>query len=214
MFLPNMRTIGVFPLSIVLFPSSATRLHIFEERYKLLIAECMEQEQEFAVNLWSEGRLHQAGCLAKVEKVLRRYEDGRMDILVRGTERHMLRTLNRYSAPYYIGETELLEDKAEETDQKLILNCLELYNQLARAVPALSAKVYMAADILGTISKPSFLFAPKAGLNDRQKQELLEMRSENQRLEYLEERMQKILPGLQEKKQMMQLIVNDGYMPV
>ena len=77
----------LFPLGVVLFPDAQLPLHIFEERYKELIGDVMRDEAEFGVVLASEKGMASIGCTAVIDQVLKRYPDGRMDVLVRGRRR-------------------------------------------------------------------------------------------------------------------------------
>ena len=86
--------IALFPLNLVLFPGMILPLHIFEPRYKEMIGECLTLKKEFGVVFLEEGHLHTIGCTAVINKVLKRYEDGRMDILTRGVKRFHLNELN------------------------------------------------------------------------------------------------------------------------
>ena len=74
----------LFPLEVVLFPRADLALHIFEDRYKELIADCLEHQWEFGVVLLQENSLANIGCTAAISEVARKYDDGRMDIVVRG----------------------------------------------------------------------------------------------------------------------------------
>ncbi len=101
----------LFPLKTVLFPGMVLSLHIFEERYKLMINRCLEEERSFGVLLIREGQ--EVGGSAMPYDVgttttiagLSRFEDGRMDIVTIGTERFRLRSL-RHDQPYLVGEAE------------------------------------------------------------------------------------------------------------
>lgn len=77
----------LFPLGVVLFPGAELPLHIFEERYKEMIGDVLRDEAEFGVIFASEKGMANIGCTAVVEQVLKRYPDGRMDILCRGRKR-------------------------------------------------------------------------------------------------------------------------------
>ena len=76
----------LFPLSIVAFPSKVIPLHIFEERYKKLINECIEQKSEFGVIYQNNKGLAKLGCTVSVNKIVNRYPDGRMDIVSVGNK--------------------------------------------------------------------------------------------------------------------------------
>jgi Lon protease-like protein len=82
----------LFPLGVVLLPGAVLPLHIFEERYKEMIAEverqtAERQNGEFGVVFANDKGMSSIGCVAAIEEVLRRYPDGRLDILTRGRRR-------------------------------------------------------------------------------------------------------------------------------
>ena len=76
----------LFPLGIVAFPSKVIPLHIFEERYKKLINECIDQKSEFGVIYQNNKGLAKLGCTVSVNKLVNRYPDGRMDIVSVGNK--------------------------------------------------------------------------------------------------------------------------------
>src|SRR5690242_1159388 len=84
------RNFPLFPLGIVALPSEAVPLHIFEERYRVMIGRCLDAgpsspEREFGIVWLSDEELKPIGCACEIEEVLERMEDGRMNILARGT---------------------------------------------------------------------------------------------------------------------------------
>ena len=99
-----MATIGIFPLNIVLFPGSSYPLHIFEGRYKQLIGEVVAARGEFGINLVlvEDGKMFQVGCGAKVSEVVRTYDDGKMDIIVSGTERYIVNEYFTGNHPFHV----------------------------------------------------------------------------------------------------------------
>src|SRR5215211_4588521 len=98
----------LFPLGIVLLPGEVVPLHIFEDRYKLMIGECLDAETEFGIVWLADDGLREVGCTATVEQLLERMEDGRMNILVRGGR--PFRLLRRIEdMPYPAGDVELLD---------------------------------------------------------------------------------------------------------
>ena len=82
--LDHMSEIGLFPLGIVLLPTEQVPLHIFEDRYKELIGECLAEEREFGLVYADDDGLRQVGTLAAVTEVLERFDDGRLNIVVEG----------------------------------------------------------------------------------------------------------------------------------
>ena len=75
----------LFPLGLVALPGELIPLHIFEERYKTMMNECLEGEREFGIVWLSDDSLKSIGCAARIETVLERMDDGRMNLVARGT---------------------------------------------------------------------------------------------------------------------------------
>src|SRR3954452_13136572 len=100
----------LFPLGLVLLPGEVVPLHIFEERYKVMIGECLEEESEIGIVWLSDDELKDTGCSARVTQLLERMEDGRMNILVQGTGPFLLqRRID--DMPYPAGDVELLDER-------------------------------------------------------------------------------------------------------
>jgi Lon protease-like protein len=77
-------TLPMFPLNLFLFPGETTKLHIFEERYKQLVEECLENSAAFGIPYFERGQLQKYGCEVKINRILKNYENGALDILVEG----------------------------------------------------------------------------------------------------------------------------------
>ena len=103
----------LFPLEVVLFPRTPLPLHIFEERYKEMVGEVLENESEFGVVLAGEKGIVSTGCTASVEKVMKSYPDGRMDILTVGRRRFEIILLNDEKS-YLRGAVEFFDDEEFE----------------------------------------------------------------------------------------------------
>lgn len=99
----------LFPLEAVTFPGVLLPLHIFEERYKEMVGEAIRGGSEFGIVLAREEGIVNSGCTVVVEEVVRRYEDGRMDIITRGRRRFEILSLNDERA-YLRGEVEFFDD--------------------------------------------------------------------------------------------------------
>jgi Lon protease-like protein len=171
----------LFPLGLVLLPSEVVPLHIFEERYKLMIGECLETEGEFGIVWLSDDGLREVGCTARVSQVLQELDDGRMNILVAGGRPfRLMRRIEDMAYP--AGEVEMLDDAVEEdieaeaAELELALDAHERYADLVEQVtderPA--ADDLEDLDAYGMAATIEFDAAPK--------QELLELRSERERL--------------------------------
>jgi hypothetical protein len=104
-----LRLIPLFPLQVVVFPRTPLPLHIFEERYKEMVGNAIREESEFGMVLANNDGIVNAGCTVSVEKVLKRYPDGKMDILTRGRRRFEIVALNE-EKDYLQGEVTFFDD--------------------------------------------------------------------------------------------------------
>ncbi|MCS7041386.1 MAG: LON peptidase substrate-binding domain-containing protein [Bryobacteraceae bacterium] len=166
----------LFPLETVLLPHCELRLHIFEERYKEMIGECLQSGQEFGVVQARGGGLLRIGCTASIEEVLRRYEDGRMDILTVGRRRFALQEVFP-GRSYLRGKAVFFGDRDEAApDRRLVREALAAWLEVIRV----KEEEAEAPDI--DHPQLSFLLCDiSPDLHFRQR--LLEMQSERERLE-------------------------------
>jgi len=102
----------LFPLQVVLLPGAELPLHIFEDRYKEMIGEVIRDRIEFGVILASDKGIVNTGCTAMIDKVLREYPDGRMDILARGRRRFEIMMLNDERS-FLRGSVEFFDDEED-----------------------------------------------------------------------------------------------------
>src|SRR3954471_16208225 len=109
----------LFPLPLVALPTELIPLHIFEERFKTMIGECLERESEFGIVWLSDDGLRPIGCACEITEVLERMEEGRMNILTRGTRPFRI-VARQQDLPYPAGEVEFLRDSDEELDVALL----------------------------------------------------------------------------------------------
>ena len=164
----------LFPLGIVLLPTEIVPLHIFEERYKLMIGECVEEESEFGIVWLADDGLREVGCTARVAQVLERMDDGRMNILAQGgCPFRLLRRIEEL--PYPAGDVELLDD-LDEGDESLAESAREAYADLVERVTDNRPGV----DELDGLT--AYGMAATIELAAAPKQALLEERSEEARL--------------------------------
>jgi Lon protease-like protein len=168
----------LFPLGLVLLPQELVPLHIFEERYKLMIGECLEEGREFGILWLSDDGLKQVGCSARITRVLERFDDGRMNILVEGAE--PFRLLRRIEdLPYPAGDVELLGD-VDAGDATAAERARVRYADLVEEV----TEKRPAADELSRLD--AYGMAATLDVALEAKQQLLELRSERGRLERLD----------------------------
>src|SRR5688572_31404288 len=107
----------LFPLGIVALPSELVPLHIFEERYKAMIARCIAESSEFGI-VWvsEEEGVHDVGCACEIADVLERLPDGRLNLIARGTRPFRIER-RQEEFPYPAGVVDFLEDEDDEDDE-------------------------------------------------------------------------------------------------
>ena len=168
----------LFPLGIVLLPTEVVPLHIFEERYKLMIGECLEHEREFGIVWLSDDGLREVGCTASVTRVLERMPDGRMNILVEGGRPFRLdRRID--DMPYPAGDVELLADESAADDPAALEEARSRYADLVAEVTDERPDPDSIAEL------DAYGMAATIEIEPAFKQKLLEQRREDERLREL-----------------------------
>jgi len=168
--------IGLFPLPIVLLPTEQVPLHVFEERYKELIGECLSDNREFGFVFADDDGLREVGTRAGVTEVLASFEDGRMNVLVEGRERFKLLGLTS-GRSFQTGDVEPILDEDDVVEGPDVDRALELFDRLRELT---------GSDVEVPSAEPgqlSFALAARVELSPEIKQELLQETSERIRLE-------------------------------
>lgn len=202
--------IGLFPLGIVLFPGAFYPLYIFESRYKTLVGEAQEAGSEFGINLVEDGRMFQIGCMARVDRIENRYEDGSMDIVVEGTTRFHVTEYHSGVRPFLTAEAEPMIDLNPVPEYPLLERTIGLFNQLVESVYGSEVEAMEPSEWVA--GGAAFKIAEKSGLELHVRQQLLESRSETERLEFLCAHLEALLPRIKELEKLQMLIRNDGYL--
>lgn len=174
--------IPLFPLQTVLLPEFPLPLHIFEEKFKLLIDYCISNESEFGVVYTEGNRIRKIGCTARIVQVYNKYDDGKMDILTIGHKR--FRLLNVSEDDLYLNaEVEYFDDEDDNETAELYslsqkgieilknLGKIKINNELTKYIEQLNLKVI------------SFIISSIGGYSNAEKQQFLEMTSTAERLE-------------------------------
>lgn len=110
----------LFPLSVVLFPRTDLPLHIFEERYKDMVGDLLEGTREFGVVLAMEKGIASVGCTARIQELVKKYDDGRLDLLTIGYRRFEIQDLDE-ERPYLRGRVEFFDDEADEQPEEPVV---------------------------------------------------------------------------------------------
>jgi Lon protease-like protein len=171
----TVRDFPLFPLPLVAIPHELVPLHIFEARFRTMFDELLEQESEFGIVWATDGELRQVGCACEVAQVLERMDDGRLNVLTRGTR--PFRIVERQDdRPYPAATVEFLEDKAEEPDADTAAAARSAYAELV--VQATDSE----PDSEELAAKSAYAMAATVDFGLDAKQGLLDLRSENARM--------------------------------
>jgi len=169
------RDFPLFPLGLVALPSELVPLHVFEERYKTMIARCLEEESEFGIVWMAEDGLRPIGCACEIAEVLERLEDGRINLIARGTRPFRIES-RQEELPYPAGTVEFLDDKAEDTDAETAADAHAAYADLV------SQATDRTPDLTEIAEMSAYQMAATVEFGLDAKQGLLDLRSESARL--------------------------------
>ncbi|HEY5197835.1 MAG TPA: LON peptidase substrate-binding domain-containing protein [Solirubrobacteraceae bacterium] len=169
------RDFPLFPLGLVTLPTEYVPLHIFEARYRTMINECLEREREFGIIWLSEAELKPVGCACLIDRVLDQMEDGRLNILTRGTRPFRL-VERQDDLAYPAGTVEFLGDRTEEADVEAALAARTAYTELV------DGATDTAPDAVKIAGMTAYEMAATVDFGLDAKQGLLELRSENARM--------------------------------
>jgi len=192
----------IFPLPLVLLPTELAPLHIFEERYKRMINLCIEEGAEFGIVWLGDSGLADVGCTARITELIDRMEDGRMNIVVRGGK--PFRLLRRVEElPYPAGDVEMLEDEQEASDSHV---------EAARS--SYAEVVEKATDERPTdedlADMDAYRMAATIELEPELKQRLLDSRSEEERLDIVEELFTRAVERLERAEHVSEVARSNG----
>ncbi|CAB4870834.1 unannotated protein [freshwater metagenome] len=168
----------LFPLVMVALPGEIVPLHIFEPRYRTMIGECLEQGTGFTIIRTVEDAVETVGCSMRVTEVLERFDDGRLNIITRGVAPVRI-VEERHGSPYHAALVTVLEDDDEVPDPEMRSAAQDAYARLVleaseREIDPVELSLMSSYDMAATVE-----------LSPDLKQRLLELRSENGRLNLL-----------------------------
>ena len=192
--------IPLFPLNVVLLPGATLPLHIFEPRYRQMVRACLDENSEFGVLLALPKGIVRVGCTAQVTEVLKRYKDGRMDIMTVG--RSPFRITQLVNADAYAndalleGDVDFLDDRDTRIDAPLRRELTRLY-EVCHTLVFDDYPRNIAAEPAENLS---FVVASALPLDLMCKQQLLELRSEADRQERLVGYLREWAPHLQKQE--------------
>lgn len=201
----------LFPLPLVVCPGESLPLHIFEERYKEMIAFCRSSESQlesqFGVSLAYNNKLYSIGCSVRIEDIVKEYSDGRLDIINIGVKRYKMVEIFKDKS-YVRASIEFFDDEDEDAlaDSSLVQNAILLHKKLNEIIKGEGKVVEIPSG-----QKISFALAHSSGLDVLQKQRVIEMISETKRLEFLVEHYEKVLPEIERTEEIKRRILSNGH---
>ena len=203
-------TIPIFPLNLVVFPDSKYPLHIFEERYKILLQKCLTDNSGFGIVASIDKRISDVGVYVKVTQILKTYLNGELDIVVQGVERFLINSTSLHPDGYYVADVEKYDDENIMIDPRLND---ELKSEFEEIVELANFKLEDAFwNNLNSAKLKSYKIAEKSGLTYEQQQELLVLKNENERLSYLINYFLLIKDKVDRADTIKKIIMNDGYL--
>jgi Lon protease-like protein len=186
----------LFPLELVLLPEEPLPLHIFEERYREMIGECLRAKtsgfgrQDFGVVLAKGQEISNVGCSAQIVSLTRKYDDGRMDILTVGRRRFEILFTNEEKS-YLRASVEFFDDEGSDTPGETEAeNAVRLFREIMR-------RLHQASEMPIHLPQPyrhlSFRLAASLPLALEFKQRLLSLRNEPERLQQVVHSMDQLI---------------------
>lgn len=184
-----MERLRLFPLNTVLFPYAAMPLHIFEERYRLMIGHCIDEKSAFGVVLIRSGveaggpaEPYDVGTTARIARV-QRLPDGRMNLIVLGKRRFRILSLDT-TEPYLQGEVEYMESRDAGTPEAIeqASRVAALFGEQFRLKLCSTGQWTRTVDLPGDPDALADFVAGQLDAAPEAKQELLELLSVPERL--------------------------------
>ncbi len=202
---PGSSELPIFELPLAIVPSEHVPLHVFEPRYRAMVASCLEGDQPFGIVFRDADGARAIGCTAHVRQVVERYEDGRLDIIVRGGE--PFRVLDRFEAAEWpAAQVRYIDDEATEGgvgDE--LADARAAFAELLVAVGAERAPAGAAPD--------AFAIAAQVELPGAEKHSLLEAEDERERLLALTASLRRVLTGIARRREVAEGAKSNGHRP-
>jgi uncharacterized protein len=199
--------IPIFPLGIVVYPGEKLHLHIFEPRYKQLIADCKESGKPFGIPTVISNKVEELGTLVEVKEIVQTYDNGEMDIRTAGVKIfRVLEVIKTVPDKLYSGAIVNYPDNEDGDGDRVLMQ------RVVKGVKELHRLLNISKDF----KKPeeelrAYDVAHHAGLALEEEYEVLGLWKEIQRQEYLKRHLQKVLPMLMEMEHLKEKVKLNGH---
>ena len=196
----------LFSLPLVACPTEVVPLHIFEPRYRELMSWCLQEQDagrsgEFVIAFAQDGEPAPVATVVRLTRVIKQYEDGRLDVVTLGRRRCLIkRVLTEHAYPTV--EVEPWEDEQADWSEPLATEAFKLHSRLIHMVSgqAPDTTLYAGRAVL------SFYMAPTSGLRLQERQALLKMTDENERLRYMIDHLRGLVERMAEVQALLQMV--------
>ena len=203
-------TIPIFPLNLVVFPGSRYPLHIFEMRYKILIEKCIRENSGFGIVASFDRKISDVGVYVLIDSIIKKYDNGEYDIVVAGIERFLINETYQHPDGYYLADVEKFNDDFNEIDTDLIKELQSEFEEIVELAKYSLENTFW--NNLKMAKLKSFKIAEKSGMSYEQQQELLILKSENERLSYLIDYFTSIKEKVSTAEVFKRIVMNNGYL--
>ena len=202
--------IPIFPLGLVLLPHMTMPLHIFEERYKTMVHECLERNEPFGIVYFDGRQIHKVGCTARIVEVLKHYEDVRMDIVVQGGMRfYMDQTDDSRDCltadVFYIGD---MEESVRDEDKERVHKTADLLRHL-HDLSGSTGEDDRFDDV--DLQRLSFIVPGSEGFTMEERQQFLEMTSARERLKKGLRILERVIARVKINQEVTEIIGGNGH---
>jgi uncharacterized protein len=199
--------IPIFPLEIVVYPGEQLNLHIFEPRYRQLIADSLQNKKPFGIPVVINNEVKEYGTLVQLTEIVKTYDSGEMDIRTEGVKVfRVLEIIKSIPEKLYSGAIVSYPENEENAGNRKVMQ------QVSKGLKEL----HRLLNVLKEFKKPeeqliSYDIAHHAGLSIEEEYELLGLMKEVQRQEYLKRHLQKVLPMLIEMESLKEKVKLNGH---
>ena len=189
----NLLKINLFPINISILPDELVPLHIFEDRYKKMVSNCLENNQEFGIIYKENNEIKNIGCSVFIKKVYQKYDDGKYDILVQGKKRFQIKSLSKKD-DVLIGEIKFFNEFYNKVNSTKFNKVLDKYLKLLLTFN-------IKHDIESEMDKKtSFDFTKNILIPNNIKQEFLELENESDRINFIDIFLDSVIENAKNKK--------------
>ena|SRR5437588_5541854 len=216
----SVRELPIFPLPVVLFPGMPMPLHIFEERYRKMLADIRAGNNLFGLSYFDAGESGKdipatghVGCVAEVTES-QALPDGRSNILAVGVIRYEAESYIEGGELYLVARPSYFEDEQEDESALLAISrdVAKMFMRVANSIRAMNDERGSLPDISDTDpQRLSFLVAAAMEIEPQTKQEMLELRSTSERLNRLRDLLARVVDSYEERARLHSLAKGNGH---